>query len=136
MNDLQHNNNNSQQPQQKSISNQQTTAIYAGPIPPPEALARYEQLTPGLADRIIKMAENEGNHRRTLEANGQKAQIEHLKRRDWEAKLGQLFGFLISITAITVGAYVVMQGHDTFGTVISLSGLAIIVTAFIHGRKN
>lgn len=31
--------------------------MYSGPIPPPEALARYEEIQPGAADRIIKMAE-------------------------------------------------------------------------------
>lgn len=134
MSELQHQHNNSHQKQKPSISSQ-TTAIYSGPIPPPEALARYEQLTPGLADRIVKMAETEGDHRRALETNGQKAQIEHIKRRDYEAKLGQFLAFFISITAIIAGAYTLIRGNN-LGTVISLSGLAVIVTAFIHGRKN
>ena len=33
--------------------------MYSGPIPPPEALARYEEIQPGAADRILKMAEKQ-----------------------------------------------------------------------------
>ena len=36
---------------------------YSGPLPLPEDLARYDQIVPGAADRIIKMAENEMSHR-------------------------------------------------------------------------
>lgn len=32
--------------------------VFSGPIPPPEALARYEEIQSGAADRIIKMAKN------------------------------------------------------------------------------
>ncbi|MFI5089399.1 MAG: DUF2335 domain-containing protein [Terriglobales bacterium] len=31
----------------------------AGPVPPPEALERYNQILPGAADRIMKMAESQ-----------------------------------------------------------------------------
>lgn len=40
--------------------------MYSGPIPPPEALARYEEIQPGAADRIIKMAEKQQEHRMSL----------------------------------------------------------------------
>jgi Predicted membrane protein (DUF2335) len=40
---------------------------FAGPLPPPALLAEYEQALPGLAERIVAMAENEGNHRRAME---------------------------------------------------------------------
>lgn len=127
----------SQNPQQK-IASKQTTIMagYSGPIPAPEALARYEQLTPGLADRIVKMAENEGNHRRSLEVSGQKAQIEHIERRDYEARRGQIFAFMISIITLISGAWIIKNGHDVPGTFVSLSGLGGIVTAFIYGRKS
>ena len=41
--------------------------MYSGPIPPPEALARYEEIQPGAADRILKMAEKQQEHRMALE---------------------------------------------------------------------
>ena len=66
--------------QNKMIATQQT-AIYSGPIPPPDILAKYEQLSAGLADRIVQMAETEGNHRRGLENLAMQSQIEHLIKK-------------------------------------------------------
>ena len=39
------------------------------------------------------------------------------------------------MTAIVAGTIVAIKGHDTSGTLISLSGLSGIVTTFIFGRK-
>lgn len=123
---------------QKVVSNRQTAmyAGYSGPIPPPEMLEKYERLSEGLANRIIQMAEKEGDHRRSLETYVQKAHIDHIKRRDYEAKIGQIFAFLVAITTILAGTYAVTCGYNITGTVISLSGLAGIVSAFIYGRKH
>src|SRR6266542_3762073 len=48
---------------------QQTTlqASFAGPLPPPSTLQRYEELVPGAADRILAMAERNQAHRHALE---------------------------------------------------------------------
>ena len=32
---------------------------FSGPIPPPDALAQYNNIVPGAAERILKMAENQ-----------------------------------------------------------------------------
>jgi uncharacterized membrane protein len=32
---------------------------FSGPLPPPEALAKYNDILPGAADRIITMAEHQ-----------------------------------------------------------------------------
>jgi uncharacterized membrane protein len=49
-----------------NITLQQTHA-YSGPIPDPESLAKYEQIQPGFAERIMVMAEEEAKHRRNNE---------------------------------------------------------------------
>ena len=40
---------------------------FAGPIPPPSMMKQYEGTLPGSADRILKMAENQSEHRQSLE---------------------------------------------------------------------
>ena len=35
-----------------------------GPLPDPSSLGEYDQVLPGLADRIVNMAEEEAEHRR------------------------------------------------------------------------
>ena len=52
---------------------------YSGPIPPPHTLASYEEIQPGFADRIIKMAETETAHRHEMEEKALKGDIESRK---------------------------------------------------------
>ena len=40
---------------------------FSGPIPPPAILGEYEKIHAGLADRIMKMAESQSEHRKYLE---------------------------------------------------------------------
>src|SRR4051812_20737269 len=42
------------------------TSMYAGPIPPAEMLAKYEEVRPGLSATIINWAEQQRNHRMAL----------------------------------------------------------------------
>src|ERR1700687_4427800 len=41
--------------------------LFQGPLPRPEDFAAYERVLPGAADRILKMAEKQGDHRQLLE---------------------------------------------------------------------
>ena len=40
---------------------------FAGPIPSPPVMKQYEETLPGSADRILKMAENQSEHRQWME---------------------------------------------------------------------
>jgi len=51
------------------------SSSFSGPLPHPDVLRGFESVQPGAAERIIKMAENEAQHRHVLERNGQKAFI-------------------------------------------------------------
>src|SRR3990167_3524934 len=109
---------------------------FEGPIPPPKVLAQYEELSPGLANRIVAMAEQQGNHRRNLEATHLNAQIKHLERADWEAKLGQIFAFIIAMTAIIGGIFAIIHDYPYAGSFITTLGIGSIITASINGRFN
>lgn len=39
---------------------------FSGPLPHPEILAKYEDILPGAATRILEMAEEQANHRRFM----------------------------------------------------------------------
>jgi Predicted membrane protein len=81
---------------QESLSHtaRQTIAVsheqWSGPLPPPEALARFNDIVPNGAERVFKMAEDEQAHRIASENTGLIASIA-------EAKRGQLLGASISI---------------------------------------
>lgn len=40
---------------------------FSGPLPPPDLLREYNQIVPGLAERIARMAEKEQDHRHYFE---------------------------------------------------------------------
>src|SRR5690242_7992555 len=79
---------------------------FSGPIPPAIELEKYEKILPGLSGRIVTMAENQSKHRQEQESISLKSQIDHLNKRDNEAKRGQWFAFLIALTFIISGSCV------------------------------
>lgn len=118
--------------QPRVIAFQET--FMSGPIPPAQELVKYEQITPGLADRIIKMAENEALHRHQQEDKALNADINARKWRHNEITLGQVFAFLLTLFTVGAGTYAAINYSWIYGTVLSSAGLVAIVIAFIRGR--
>lgn len=83
---------------------------------------------------MFEMARIEGEHRRTMESQSLQASIEAMRRQFSEARLGQVFAFVIALTFMIGGAYVIVRGYAWPGTVLSGVGLGGIVTSFIVGR--
>ena len=71
---------------------------WSGPLPPPAVLEKFNQVVPGSAARILKMAEKEQQHRVNYEREG-------LNATTGEAKRGQYLGAAISGAAI-IGAVI------------------------------
>ena len=81
------------------------------------------------------MAESESQHRKGIDNKTIEAGIEGMRRQFAEARLGQVFAFLISIAFVTAGTYLVaVKGQTAAGLILSTAGLGSIVTAFICGR--
>lgn len=89
-------NNSPPPPIENPVMQLTSSMAFIGPLPPPEAFEKYERTHAGAADRIIKMAENEANHRRELE---KKALVHNI----WVAHLSQFFAFILSITGLKRG---------------------------------
>lgn len=96
---------------------------YQGPIPPPNYLSQYENIHPGLADRIVKMAEKEQAHRQDMEREDLGAAIRANSKEFDEARLGQIFALIIGLTVIAAGAYCATNGAPWPGAVIGSSGV-------------
>jgi len=116
---------------QKSFAQYQ----FAGPLPPPEILAKYEQLMPGIAERLMSLTETEASHRRHLESKSLDAQIEAFNNESSEIRLGQILAFSIGTITIISGAYTSVHGAEIAGSLIGTGGVIGLVTAFIYGRK-
>ena len=101
---------------------------FTGPIPPPDIMEQYEKTLPGSADRIIKMAENQSEHRQSLEK-------QRLSFSNREVHLGQIFGFLIGAIAIVTGGYIALSGSQISGGVMGTSVVIGLVSVFVIGSK-
>lgn len=109
--------------------------LFHGPLPHPDILAAYEKIQPGFADRIVAMAEAEAIHRRASEEKALTADIEFNRKMFSEARLGQIFAFMIGLSAILAGAYAGINGAGVTGSLIGGSGVIGLVAVFVIGRK-
>ncbi|MFZ3217718.1 MAG: DUF2335 domain-containing protein [Candidatus Acidiferrales bacterium] len=103
-------------------------AHFSGPIPPPEILAKYNDAIPGGAERIVAMAESQSLHRQSLE----KAVIEANCRVQ---KTGPIYGFIICMTAILGGIYLVHSGKSAEGLASIITALSSVAVVFVVGKK-
>lgn len=112
---------------QPTIVQQQITA-YSGPIPDPQAFARYEQILPGSADRILKMAEQQADHRHQLE----KRVVIGNQRRDLA---GLVLGFVIAFMGIGGSIYLLANDKNLQGFLLGGGVLGSLVGTFVYGKK-
>ncbi len=114
---------------------QMVMAQFSSPLPPPEVLASYDKAQPGLINKIIEMTEAESNHRRELEKQKLLAEVNSLQRGDELITRAQIFAFFISIVTIIGGCVTAIFGAQIAGSIIGVSGLVGIITAFIKNSK-
>lgn len=105
---------------------------FSGPIPPPNIIEGYENVLPGAADRIIKMAEQQSSHRQQME------QVKvHAESRD--SFLGVIFAFILGIGCL--GACIIMvikvpvAAGAICGSVIGVTGIGSIVSSFLKNTR-
>jgi uncharacterized membrane protein len=129
----QHQQNSVAHPNNPNTQNQtiiaRTETAFIGPIPPPELLAKYAEIIPNGADRILKMAENQSAHR------------QHIER--WAviggtilSHFGVLCAAIIALSALYLGSELIRAQHITSGSIFAGSGLVALVGAFIYGTHS
>lgn len=102
---------------------------FSGPLPHPEILRQFEQVVPGAAERIIKMAEDQSSHRRDLEKKVIDSDIER-------SKWGQILGFVLALVGLSVSGVVAVIGNPWAGTVIGVGTIASLVSVFMYGTNS
>ena len=108
----------------------------SGPLPSPSDLEHYEKLMPGLADRIVKMAESEMASRHRIHEKALNASIDDTLEGRRERKRGQLFAFFLAGFAILLAFVATMYGYPWFGGVLASASIGSICIAFIVGRQS
>ena len=103
-------------------------ARFEGPVPPPHLLAAYNEAFPGCAERIVAMAESQGTHRQRIETAVVKAQVAAELR-------GQVFSFLLALTAIVTGGVLISYGRNVAGLIAILAAIGTPAGVFVYGKR-
>jgi uncharacterized membrane protein len=101
---------------------------WSGPLPQPEALERYNQIVPTAAERIIRMAETQHDHRLAIEKEVVDSNVN-------SQKLGTILGFIIAMTAIVGGIFLAYVGRETSGLVSIITALVGLAGVFVYGKS-
>jgi uncharacterized membrane protein len=99
-------------------------SAFSGPLPPPDLLAEYDRVLPGLADRIARMAETEGESRRALQSRAMRL-----------SELGLASAFTIPMTALACGFYLVIADKSAAGMAIIIGAVASLAAVYF-GRRS
>jgi len=101
---------------------------FSGPLPHPDILARYNEVVPNGADRIMGMAERQAEHRQFLE----KTNVVSEKNR---AYLGMILAFTLAIFFGGCGTYLIINGHKTDGLAAMFAPLGGLIGTFFYAER-
>lgn len=104
-----------------------TNALFIGPLPSPGMLQRYEAIEPGFAGRIAKMAEDEMEHRHTMERA-------HHGGDHKLALRSQVFGLVVLLTTLGTGAALAATGNLLAGYTMLVTSVLGSLGAAFRGR--
>jgi uncharacterized membrane protein len=101
---------------------------HSGPLPSPDFLKQYDLIIPGLAERIVKMAEDQQSHRLSLENKVISSQLD-------ESKRGQFLGVTVATLCIIASFTLSLLGHEYVAGIIGGTTVIGLVTVFVLGKK-
>lgn len=108
---------------------------HSGPLPAPETLARYDQLIPGVAARIVRMAEREQEHAISQQQLALQSDVSaRAKALSLHAR-GQVFALILALAGIGASVGLALTGHDWVAGVIAGSVIVALATAFLGTRS-
>jgi uncharacterized membrane protein len=90
-------------------------------------MARFNDVIPNGADRIVVMAEKQQAHRHDLESAVVKGNV-HAQA------LGQLYAFLLSLVTILGGIWLIGHDKTVSGLVAIIGALATLAGVFVYAR--
>ncbi|WP_323883130.1 DUF2335 domain-containing protein [Aeromonas hydrophila] len=115
--------------------------MHQGPLPPARAMAEYEQVLPGSAERIMRMAELEQSQRHSMQKEHLAIQKEELSQHKELSKgflnndrLGKWMGFAIVLAVLGFAAWMAEKGHPTIAGILVGVDLVGLAAVFVIGR--
>jgi uncharacterized membrane protein len=102
--------------------------LFSGPLPLPSLLAKYNEVIPDGAERIMGMAERQSAHRERLEDRVVNGNVASQTR-------GAYLGFIIVMTAVGCGTYLIAIGKSATGLITILGSLGSLLSVFFAERR-
>lgn len=118
-------------PQVVSLTLKASTSLWRGPLPHPEDLRAYGEISPDLPDRIVRLTEREQLHRHGVD-----------NRLDRSRSLGQIGALVLALLGIVFGFVLLLLGRTVEGSIFGGTPLVLLIGAFIgrgvfvDGRKH
>ena len=113
--------------QQPAVRTTTQIAQFSGPLPHPDILARYNEVFPGAAERIVAMAEKDSTHLQEMERKSLEGAL-------MERRLGQALGFGIGLAGFATGIALGYLGQGNAAAVVGGATLIGLVSIFVAGR--
>ena len=102
---------------------------YSGPLPLPEDLAKYDQVVPGAAERIMQMAEKEMQHRH----ENDNMMAKNIVRTTILSILAAFFCVLVMAGLVF---YALHKGYPTVAGTIAVGSIAAVAGVFFRQKAN
>ena len=110
------------------VMREQRVEMHSGPLPHPDLLGRYQDIIPDAPERILRMAEKQGDHRVAIEKSLIHANI-------LNERLGLFCGLIVCLVALYCGTTILLGGHELFGFAAIVTALASPLGVYVYVRK-
>lgn len=105
------------------------SASFSGPLPPPSMFGEYDRVLSGSAERILRMAEKEQDHRTKWETKALAGEIR-------QEQYGQWFGLLIAVLCIVGVVYLATNGQTIVASILAGTSALGLARHFIQGKRD
>jgi uncharacterized membrane protein len=105
-------------------------ANWSGPLPPPAALAQFNEIIPNGAERIMSMVEQEQSHRIAMDRAALRAEV-------WDTLGGKALGAVMTLAAVAGAIYTAFIGaHWAVSVAIVGVPITALIGKFVRDKRN
>ena len=97
-------------------------------LPPPKELKEYEEILPGITERLLAVFEKQQEHRFSLEKNAVFTGSKRTLR-------GQIFAFILGAITIAGGLFLIIKDKNVQGYSLIVGSTATLAGVFIYGKR-
>lgn len=91
-------------------------------------LLKYDEVSPGLANRIVSLAESQSAHRQKMESKVIDSNVS-------SQRLGLFLGALLCLVSIAGGIYLISTDKDVYGLAAIIAPLVSLAGVFVYAKR-